>query len=56
MPGPDLHTESNACFLISWVPDLRSEVVDPLKSLGLPRKTIASLGGNYDTNDLIKLL
>jgi mannose-6-phosphate isomerase len=56
MPGPKLHTESKACFLISWVPDLQSEVVDPLKSSGLRRKTIASLGGNYDTNDLIKLL
>jgi mannose-6-phosphate isomerase len=45
-----------AHFLVSWVPDLRHEVVDPLKELGIGTDAIAALGGNHETNDLIGLL
>ena len=43
-------------FLVSWVPDLKREVIDPLKKFGMSNDAIAAIGGNKETNDLTGLL
>lgn len=43
-------------FLLSSVPDLKNEVIDPLVKVGIPKEAIALLGGNPDKNDLLKML
>lgn len=43
-------------FLVSSVPDLRAEVVEPLRKRGVPDSSIAMLGGNPAKNDLLALL
>jgi mannose-6-phosphate isomerase len=45
MQSIDIRTDSQARFLISWVPDLQQEVVDPLKKHGISSDAIAALGG-----------
>lgn len=43
-------------FLLSTVPDLKTEVIAYLRAMGIPDTAIASLGGNEAHNDIIALL
>jgi mannose-6-phosphate isomerase len=47
---------SGARFLISYIPDLVSEIIQPLTAIGVPKEAIALLGGNPEKNDLLPLL
>jgi mannose-6-phosphate isomerase len=48
--------DAGSHFLISWVPDLAREIVDPLRRQGTPDSDIELLGGNALRNDLLPLL
>jgi mannose-6-phosphate isomerase len=48
--------ESGTQFLLSWVPDLVSEVVAPLSVKGVSDDAIVYLGGNPATSDLAVLV
>jgi mannose-6-phosphate isomerase len=61
LPAAMRHTEirtgsAGAHFLVSWAPDLRRDIIAPLKKLGFGEEAISALGGNPETNDLIPLL
>ena len=43
-------------FLLTTVPDLKTEVVDYLRNLGIPTDDIQSLGGSETHNDIIPFL
>jgi len=43
-------------LLRSYVPDLRSDIIDPLRRAGLPGAAITALGGPSVANDLLPLL
>jgi len=43
-------------LLLSSVPDLRAEIIDPLRKLGVADERIAALGGHAGTNDIQPLL
>ena len=43
-------------IMISWVPDLQSEIITPLQNLGIPDAAIERLGGGAQRNDLARLL
>ncbi|HUI94099.1 MAG TPA: type I phosphomannose isomerase catalytic subunit [Chitinivibrionales bacterium] len=49
-------TEAGATVLVSSVPDLLSEVVEPLKEKGVSSDAIVQLGGNPETSDLAVLV
>ncbi|MBD3315965.1 MAG: mannose-6-phosphate isomerase [Chitinivibrionales bacterium] len=51
-----IKADGGASFLASSVPDLRSEVIEPLRSRGVSDDSIASLGGNPTKNHLLPLL
>lgn len=42
--------------IISWVPDLRREIVAPLRDRGVPDEAILRLGGIPERNDLLRYL
>jgi len=48
--------DAGSHFLISWVPHLAHEIVDPLRRQGTPDSDIELLGGNALRNDLLPLL
>jgi mannose-6-phosphate isomerase len=48
--------EVNSRFILSTVPDLKSEIIDPLKNFGISNDEIALLGGSPASNELIHLL
>lgn len=56
MGAVEIGVGSGARFLISWVPDLTSDIIIPLNKLGIGSAAIASLGGNAESNDLLALL
>ncbi|MFP4681450.1 MAG: type I phosphomannose isomerase catalytic subunit [Chitinispirillaceae bacterium] len=43
-------------FLLTSIPDLKKEIIEPLQSIGLPREAIALLGGFESKNDLLKAM
>jgi mannose-6-phosphate isomerase len=47
---------TGAHFLVSYVPDLESEIISPLRQLHFSDDTIEMLGGNPSKNDLKPLL
>jgi mannose-6-phosphate isomerase len=47
MGNIDIGTESQVRFLVSWVPDLQHDVLDPLMKLGIDDGAIAALGGDF---------
>jgi mannose-6-phosphate isomerase len=55
MTSPEIVCGFHARFLLSWVPDLRADIIDPLKKLGIKNEAILALGGNPGTNDLLNL-
>jgi mannose-6-phosphate isomerase len=55
MTAPEIVCGSSARFLVSWVPDLRTDIIEPLKKLGIRNEAILALGGNPETNDLLNL-
>jgi mannose-6-phosphate isomerase len=48
--------EEQTRFLVSWVPDLQKEIIDPLRAAGVGDDAIELLGGNPLRNDLLPLL
>jgi mannose-6-phosphate isomerase len=57
MRQTEIRTDSpQAHFLVSWAPDLKNDIISPLKMLGKSDEAIAALGGNRETNDLLPLL
>lgn len=42
--------------LVSWVPQLFTEIVEPLQRVGIDKERIAALGGHRTHNDLLPLL
>jgi hypothetical protein len=40
-------------MLVSYVPDLVSDIISPLLRIGVSRDSIEALGGNPSCNDLI---
>jgi hypothetical protein len=48
--------EAGTHFLLSSVPDLRHEIVEPLRTAGVEPTRIALLGGNPARNDLASVV
>lgn len=48
--------EKGTRFLVSWVPDLSSDIIEPLRAAGISDDQIELLGGSISRNDLIPLL
>ena len=48
--------EAGSRCIVSWIPDLKRDVVDPLKKLGVDRDTIVQLSGNPCRGDLLRLM
>jgi mannose-6-phosphate isomerase len=42
-----------AHFLMSYVPDIKRDIINPLLHLGVPEETIVGLGGNPAHNDVL---
>jgi mannose-6-phosphate isomerase len=56
LPHTDLRANGLTRLIRSYVPDLRADVVDPLRALGVADDRIAQLGGDGDRSDLERLL
>ena len=55
--GPlPLHSEGPAHFLVSYVPDMKADIINPLLKNGVSKEAIAGLGGNPASNDIIGVL
>ena len=55
--GPlDICSKGPAHFLVSYVPDIKEGIVNPLLKKGIPREAIAGLGGSPASNDIIGIL
>ncbi len=51
-----LAATAGARILVSWVPDLAEDVIEPARQSGCPDTAIAALGGHERHNDLLPLL
>lgn len=51
-----LDASSGTKMLVSWVPDLRAEIIGPLRSEGVGEKDIEGLGGYTPKNALVTLM
>ncbi len=51
-----IEAEAGTGFLLTTVPDLKTELVDYLKNRGIPAGEIQTLGGSETHNDIIALL
>jgi mannose-6-phosphate isomerase len=51
-----LAARADTRVLISWVPNLRADIIEPLRACGIPDAAIAALGGNPATNDILPLM
>jgi mannose-6-phosphate isomerase len=49
----DISAEASAHFLVSYVPDIERDIVDPLLKRGASREAIVGLGGNSERNDVM---
>jgi mannose-6-phosphate isomerase len=56
LSGFSLQGTRGSLALLSWVPDLAAEVIEPAREAGLPDESIAALGGHPAHNDLLPLL
>jgi mannose-6-phosphate isomerase len=55
--GPlPLQSEGPAHFLVSYVPDIKADIINPLLKKGVAKEAIAGLGGNPASNDIIGVL
>jgi mannose-6-phosphate isomerase len=48
--------DAGAHLLVSWVPDIESDIIQPLREKGIADQVIALLGGCSLTNDIMPLL
>jgi mannose-6-phosphate isomerase len=56
LTGTDVRASGPTRLIRSYIPELRSDVIDPLRALGVPDNLIAQLGGDGDRSDLWRLL
>ncbi|MFW5774843.1 MAG: type I phosphomannose isomerase catalytic subunit [Chitinivibrionales bacterium] len=49
-----IHTSTDTQALVSTIPDIRREVIEPLRDMGLSDKQIAQLGGYQSRNDILR--
>ncbi len=52
----DLNADDATHFLVSYVPDIKTDIVSPLLKKGVSQEAIAGLGGNPFRNDVIAAL
>jgi hypothetical protein len=52
----DIQAHEPLLLIKAWVPDLVTDVIDPLRRRGLPDEAIAQLGGIARHSDLAPLL
>jgi mannose-6-phosphate isomerase len=52
----EVHAEEPLLLVKAYVPDLRADILEPLRQRGLPDEVISQLGGNPRHSDLARLL